>query len=360
MKRYYLRKTAVILLFGMLAMSLTACRSSKNTKSEEETTASTQVKQNNPDYVKKDVVLPEDFGNMIYPMEALMVEEYSKGLPYYTPDASMEVSDSFWYSMAVLTSQMNHYVRDVAVKTDDKYIYIDENTTNMYVAAMYDTFGRGEMEFPERGEDDTYATFDEEQGIYGFRQGSIGSLEPYVTDCRKAGKGYAFSVHLKQKDSVEILASYEITIVPTSFESEENAFAYSVSSFEVTEAADQTSETAEEETTEVTEDTEEETSEEEMTSETSEEETEEQQEETGNNAGQSSISVDDAMNLAKDYFGDEASYSYKETVVIGDYEYYDFSVSGEDIGSTDVLVSVDGENVMGDNRNDDGSWTFDQ
>ena len=41
-------------------------------------------------------------------------------------------------------------------------------------------------------------------------------------------------------------------------------------------------------------------------------------------------------------------------------EYYDFSVSGDNVSSTDVLVSVDGQDVIGGTQNDDGSWSFDQ
>ena len=43
-----------------------------------------------------------------------------------------------------------------------------------------------------------------------------------------------------------------------------------------------------------------------------------------------------------------------------DKEYYDFSVSGDNVSSTDVLVSVDGQDVIGGTQNDDGSWSFDQ
>lgn len=72
------------------------------------------------------------------------------------------------------------------------------------------------------------------------------------------------------------------------------------------------------------------------------------------------ISQDDALNQAKDYYGSDAEYSYKKKVTVGDKEYYDFSVKGDDISSTDVLVSVDGQDVIGGTQNDDGSWSFDQ
>ena len=59
-------------------------------------------------------------------------------------------------------------------------------------------------------------------------------------------------------------------------------------------------------------------------------------------------------------YGEDAEYSYKKQVTVGDKEYYDFSVSGDNVSSTDVLVSVDGQDVIGGTQNDDGSWSFDQ
>ena len=72
------------------------------------------------------------------------------------------------------------------------------------------------------------------------------------------------------------------------------------------------------------------------------------------------ISQNDALSQAKDYYGEDAEYSYKKQVTVGDKEYYDFSVSGDNVSSTDVLVSVDGQDVIGGTQNDDGSWSFDQ
>ena len=82
--------------------------------------------------------------------------------------------------------------------------------------------------------------------------------------------------------------------------------------------------------------------------------------ESGGEDSSESISQDDALSQAKDYYGSDAEYSYKKKVTVGDKEYYDFSVKGDDISSTDVLVSVDGQDVIGGTQNDDGSWSFDQ
>lgn len=365
----HLKRTTVLLLSFVLICSLSACQKLSGDKTDEKTTESTQAKQSNPDYVKEDVVLPENFGNMIYPIEALMVEEHSKGLPYYTDNSSEEETSSFWFSMAVLTSQMNHYVKDVAVETDDRYIYIDEETTNMYASALYDAFGRGDVEFPDRGADNPYAAYDTDKGLYGFRQGTIGDLEPYVTDCQSRGEEYVLTVHLKNKGSVEILSSYEITIVPTAYESEDNAFNYSVKDFGKLENSEFTDSSGEDtsdeemstEETEITTDTEEKTSgEADNTGDNTSASTSTEEDDSTDSGDSSAISTDDALDMAKDYYGDDAEYSYKETVTIGDYEYYDFSVEGDGITATDVLVSVDGQNVVGGVKNNDGSWSFDQ
>ena len=45
---------------------------------------------------------------------------------------------------------------------------------------------------------------------------------------------------------------------------------------------------------------------------------------------------------------------------IGEFEYYDFSVSGSSSTSTDVLVCVNGIDVVSGVQNEDGSWSFDQ
>ena len=93
----HLKKTAMISLAGLIVLSFTACGLSL--KKEEATEKSTEVKHSNPAYVKEDVVLPEDFGNMVYPMEAILLEYYSKELPYYTEDSPDDEADSFWFSM---------------------------------------------------------------------------------------------------------------------------------------------------------------------------------------------------------------------------------------------------------------------
>ena len=92
------------------------------------------------------------------------------------------------------------------------------------------------------------------------------------------------------------------------------------------------------------------------------EETDETTEEDGSSGSTEAeaISEDEALSLAQEYYGEDAEYTFKDIVTIGDYEYYNFSVEGDGVSSTDVLVSTDGENVLGGVQNDDGSWSFDQ
>lgn len=341
------KKMMAILLTGVMVLTLGACGKDKKADkgNETDTTAesSTAIKQDNPEYVADDVILPEDFGNMIYPMEALMVESYSKGLPYYGDNTEEDNAESFWFSMAVLTSQMDHYVKEVAVDSDDRFLYIDEETTYMYASALYDSFGKGEIEFPDQGEDNPYASYDDDKQAFGFRQGDIGDLEPFITACEEVGADFILTTELRDGESGKALGRYTITITDTSYEGEDNAFAYAVTNFQEEmleeESPESTTETAEEQTTEGSET---------------------DSEATAGDTEQVAISQEKALEMAKDYYGSDAEYSYKGTVTVGDYEYYNFSVKGDDISATDVLVSTSGEDVIGGVKNNDGTWSFDQ
>lgn len=342
----FMKRAAALMMCAVLVLSFTACGKGSGKKAEEKTEESTKAKQNNPDYAMEDVVLPENFGNMIYPIEAILVEAYSKELPYYTPDSPEEEAKSFWFTMAVLTSQMNHYVKDVSVETKDGYIYIDEDTMNMYASALYNAFGKGEMEFPDVGEDNPYADYNSDKEMYGFREGTIGDLTPYITDCKEDGKEYELTVHLKNKDSAEILLSSKVTIVPTSYEGDENAFDYSVDSFKKTkkgDMADFSDKEADEKSTT---------------------EKEEETEESADEDEEDNISKEDAMKIAKDYYeenyGGDAEFEYNDIETIGDVEYYDIAVNGDSASPMNILVSLSGEIVMGGTRNSDGSWSLDQ
>lgn len=363
-----MKRWGAVLLAGTMAFSLMGCGSKKsdqqdNAEPTEASTANTTEEKDadSEDFVDGNVTLPSDFGDMIYPLTALMVESYSKELPYYNEDSTEDEADSFWFSMAVLTSLMNDFVKDVTVDTDSDYLYIDEDTTDMYASALYDAYAQGNLEFPELAEDDTYAVYNEDDSTYGFLSGGIGSLEAYITDCQAEGDEYVLTTELRDLDSGdEVCGTYKITIVPTSYEGEDNAFAYAVSDFEETEADSDGVDFSERDTEEYEGTTGDETTTEESTDET--DETDATTEEDGASASteEDAISEDDALALAQEYYGDDAEYSFKKIVTIGDYEYYDFSVDGDSVSSTDVLVSTDGENVLGGVQNDDGTWSFDQ
>lgn len=358
-----LKKMAAVFLSLTLAVSFTACGQLKDAVSkkgdgEQETT--TQDSQTASEEENSEVELPDDFGDMIYPLEALMVQSYSKELPYFDENSGEEEADSFWFSMAVLTSQMNTYVKDVTTDTDDRFLYISEDTVNMYASALYDSFGKGNMEFPELSEGNTYACYDEEKEAYGFRKGDIGDLESMITDCREDSGDYILTTELRDSDSLRVLGIYEITITKTSYQEEENAFAYSVSDFRTLNMEEEPMEEAtDEESAEAT--TEKEWLEEAATEDGAEEETTAEEEETEEEESSANkISQEEAMERAKEYYGSDAEYTYKGMETVGDYIYYNFSVKGDDISATDVLVSENGNDVIGGTKNDDGSWSFDQ
>lgn len=330
-------------------------------KSEQGTEATTESKANTTaDYVASNVTLPDNFDNMIYPIEALMVQKLSKGYAYYTNDTSEEEADSFWFSMAVLTSLMETDSAYGDGVEEDSFYYLKENTTNMYASALYNTYGKGDMEFPEISDGDKYATYDDDKDMYGFLKGDVGSLVPYIIDCTKDGSDYIITAELRNKDTDEVRGTYQVTITETSFDGDDNNFAYSVT--DITAKKNSSYGFDEENTTDKSEEeksTEESTSEEGSTTE-ADSETDTDSDSDSSSSSSESISQDDALSQAKDYYGSDAEYSYKKKVTVGDKEYYDFSVKGDDISSTDVLVSVDGQDVIGGTQNDDGSWSFDQ
>lgn len=364
-----LKRVLAVALAGMMVAGVTACSTSKSAekkntaKPEQSTEATTESKNNTEaDYVASDVVLPDNFDNMIYPIEALMVQKLSKGYPYYTNDASEDEADSFWFSMAVLTSLMQTHSAYGEATESDSFYYLKENISNMYASALYNAYGTGDMEFPEIPDGDKYATYDDNKDMYGFLKGDVGNLVPYITDCTNDGNDYVITAELRNTETDEVRGTYEVGLTKTSYDDEENYFAYSVTSIKEQKQADfdeseesSTAETSEEAGSTSESDSENNTSESEST-------TEEGENNSSNtsNDGAESISQDDALSQAKDYYGEDAEYSYKKKVTVGDKEYYDFSVKGDSVSSTDVLVSTDGQDVIGGTQNDDGSWSFDQ
>ena len=98
----------------------------------------------------------------------------------------------------------------------------------MYASALYNTYGKGDMEFPEISDGDKYATYDDDKDMYGFLKGDVGSLVPYIIDCTKDGSDYIITAELRNKDTDEVRGTYQVTITETSFDGDDNNFAYSV------------------------------------------------------------------------------------------------------------------------------------
>lgn len=363
-----LKRVCAVALAGMMVVSVSACSTSKSaeknsvSKTEQAAEATTEAANDTTaDYVASGVELPDHFENMIYPIEALMLQNYSKGYPYYANGASEEKSDSFWFSMAALTSLMENESAYGDGIEMDSYYYLKENTSNMYASALYNAYGMGNMEFPEIPDGDKYATYDDDKQMYGFVKGDVNGLTPYITNCVKDGSDYIITSQLRDKTTEEVKGTYEVTITASSFDGDDNCFAYSATAIrqigETDSENQSTSSESEEASTQSTENGEADST----TESTSENgESTDATDSTSSTESTDGISQDDALSQAKDYYGEDAEYSYKKKVTVGDKEYYDFSVSGDNVSSTDVLVSVDGQDVIGGTQNDDGSWSFDQ
>ena len=63
--------------------------------------------------------------------------------------------------------------------------------------------------------------------MYGFLKGEVSSLVPYITNCVKDGSDYIITSQLRDKDTDEVKGTYEVTITASSFDGDDNCFAYS-------------------------------------------------------------------------------------------------------------------------------------
>ena len=165
----------------------------------------------------------------------------------------------------------------------------------------------------------------------------------------------AITSQLRDKDTDEVKGTYEVTITASSFDGDDNCFAYSATAIRQIGETDSENQSTSSESEEASTDSTSENGD--STDANSSTDSTDATDSTDSTEG---ISQDDALSQAKDYYGEDAEYSYKKQVTVGDKEYYDFSVSGDNVSSTDVLVSVDGQDVIGGTQNDDGSWSFDQ
>ena len=283
--------------------------------------------------VEEGVTLPDNFENMPYVMEALMVQDYAKNMPYYNSDLSEEYNDSFYYSMAVLASLIEQKTAFGDGVVSGKYYYLSEETVDKYAAALYDEYGQGKMEFPSLDENDIYAMYDEEIDSYAFIIGDVGDMMVHITDCSQQGDEILVKAALYSGD--KSLKEYEFLLRPTSFIAEQNEFAYSVC--DMVSAGEKEIGFSQE------------SSESESTAQGQEESALDYE-----SSGEK-ISIANARNAAAEYA--EEDVAYDRTEEIDGIEYYIFKTSADKM----ILVdSHDIQNVFGAVENEDGSWTFDQ
>lgn len=349
------KKAGALLMEGVLLLSVAGCEKKKKVSEAASTQEILKESHSLEDYVAEGVTAPENFDTMIYPLEALTVEYYSQRLPYYTEGVD---TDSFWFSMAVLSSLLSEkeYVTPIL---SEEYNYYEQKEMDAFASALYVDYAKGLFSMPELGEGNAYADYDEELEKYGLLNGNIGYLSIYITGCNSGEDQYILDTQLISKETNHTLAEFQITVVPKEDYESGDLFAYSVSDFIV--LRDLASENMTENTEEkgpTAEDDYDEVDGEEIT-EAVGGETEPGSDEDWES--QVTIDQEEALALAKGYLGDEdATYTYKEMVTIGEFEYYDFSVSGSSSTSTDVLVCVNGIDVVSGVQNEDGSWSFDQ
>ena len=310
-----------------------AGQTAEDSRTESATEILTEETVGDSAVVGEGVTLPENFDNMPYVLEALMLQDYAKNRPYYTKDASEENADSFYCSMAVLASLIEQKTAFGDGVESGKYYYISEETVDKYASALYDAVGRGDMEFPELSDNNIFALYDEEIDSYAFVITDPGSMTTHITECSKVGDRYSMRASLYNGDS--FLKEYQFEIVPTSFIEEQNEFAYSVADMAVA---------GEESGIGLSENTEEAANLEDGGETAMDYE----------NSGEK-VSIADARNAAAEYA--EEPVDYERTDEIDGREYYFFKTENDKIYLVD---SHDLMNVFGARENKDGSWTFDQ
>ena len=296
--------------------------------------------------------VPEHFENMEYVIHALMAQQHAKKLSYYGTDTESKDADSFFYSMAVLTSLMQHETGLGDAEDKDGFYYIGENTYAMYASALYASYGT-DMEAPEIPEKSEYVTRDDENDLIGFVKGNVSSRVE-ITSCVKDGKSYKMTASLLDEDG-DVEGNYEILLVPSEFEGENNQFYYSVSEFSSTDEGeldfdDDDKNSSGTETPDYDE---------EDDNDADDIENEETANDYDQNDDAALISQEEALKEAKDEYGDgEYTFDGKETV--GNRTYYCFTKKDDDGNKKKILISEDGEDTISGVKNEDGSWSFDQ
>ena len=377
---YQWRKGGVILTAGFLAVTACSCSNAgdsissneASTQIEEEVqTEGIQIDEELSAYVADGVILPEDFNFMIYPVEALMVGSYTQGLPYYNVE---DQAKSFWFPMAVLSSLLEEH-GVMGKSLNDNYCLYSEEEIDSFAAALYSNFASGKMMMPDTADGEPYVVYHEESDQYAMLNGNIGDLGIRITDCRASDSGYMIETELLNLESGEEITEYQVSIVPQNKSAGDGLFAYSVSG--LTEITDGVEDTKNEETQLNSESSvlktdqgkdltaaadkgkKEKQKESSDTVDSKQEEAKSEEVIPDQTDSEERIQEADAMNLARSFIGEEYTLTYKQMITLSDCEYYDFSLEGSESGSTDVLVSVDGSDILTGVQNMDGSWTLD-
>ena len=306
------KERSVILTILLLLASLTACGSSKAASMEAASTADqlyTESTMQKLHSAQADVILPEDFDNMYYPIEAVAVEEYTQGLHYY-PDGGDDTS--FWFSMAVLSSLLSQNECIVPNLSDDFMLFCREDIDCM-ASALYADYASGKVGLAEITDEDPYVYYEEESEQYGLLNGNVGELDISIQSVYPTSQGYILGTQLMDLESNNVITEYQITIERQKTVDSCGLFSYSISG---------------------------------VTSLTSEEEEDD------------SITEQEALSMAKNYMDGNRDYSYKRMVTIGSYEYFDFCPLEESEEGPDILVCLDGSDVLTGLQNTDGSWTI--
>ncbi|GEM_PF-1249739 len=377
---YQWRKGGVILTAGFLAVTACSCSNAgdsissneASTQIEEEVqTEGIQIDEELSAYVADGVILPEDFNFMIYPVEALMVGSYTQGLPYYNVE---DQAKSFWFPMAVLSSLLEEH-GVMGKSLNDNYCLYSEEEIDSFAAALYSNFASGKMMMPDTADGEPYVVYHEESDQYAMLNGNIGDLGIRITDCRASDSGYMIETELLNLESGEEITEYQVSIVPQNKSAGDGLFAYSVSG--LTEITDGVEDTKNEEaqlnsessvlktdqgkdlTAAADKGKKEKQKESSDTVDSKQEEAKSEEVIPDQTDSEERIQEADAMNLARSFIGEEYTLTYKQMITLSDCEYYDFSLEGSEFGSTDVLVSVDGSDILTGVQNMDGSWTLD-
>lgn len=377
---YQWRKGGAILTAGFLAFTACSCANTGDSISPEE--ASTQIEEEIQaegiqideelsSYVADGVILPEDFNFMIYPVEALMVGSYTQGLPYYSVEGQAK---SFWFPMAVLSSLLEEHGVMAKSLLDDYCLYSQEEI-DTFAAALYSGYASGDLKMPAPEDGEPYVVYQEESEQYAMLNGNIGDLGVQIIDCQPDESGYVINTELLNLESGEGITQFQVSIEPQKKPAGDGLFVYSVTGFKEISGtgeekkAEKTLESSQaavlksdsdKDLKDNTGDNNKEKEKEPSKKETkSQEETEAMEAESDQAVSGKRIEQLEALDLARNFMGGEYTFAYKQMVTLSDREYYDFSLEGNESGSTDILVSVDGSDILTGIQNTDGSWTLD-